>query len=250
MATSPLVINDRLYVHFGDDEKGFLTALDVETGREIWRHGKDGTAYASPLFAEFGGVRQIIEWNHEDLLGIEIQSGQLLWKYHLPHRGSNQNMPTPTIHNEHVLVGGENRGTRSIHPHIKEGKWVVTEKWNQKRAPLDMSTAVINNGQLYGMTHQGLGQLFCIDTESGNIIWQGPGRVGQNVAFLSIPGHLVALLDNGQLQIIEAKGAESRKVAEYKVADRSTWAAPVLLKEGILIKDRQELIRWSFTKTK
>ena len=113
-----------------------------------------------------------------------------------------------------------------------------------------MSTAVINNGQLYGMTHQGLGRLFCIDTESGNIIWQGPGRVGQNVAFLSFPGHLVALLDNGQLQIIEAKGAESRKVVEYKVADLSTWAAPVLLKDGILIKDRQELIRWSFTKTK
>jgi hypothetical protein len=52
------------------------------------------------------------------------------------------------------------------------------------------------------------------------------------------------------LQIIEAKGAESKKVAEYKVADRSTWSAPVLLKDAILIKDRQELIRWSFTKTK
>ena len=90
VATSPLVINDRLYVHFGDDEKGFLAALDVETGKEIWRHGKDGAAYASPLFAEFGGVRQIVEWNHEDLLGVETQSGQLLWKYHLPHRGSNQ----------------------------------------------------------------------------------------------------------------------------------------------------------------
>ena len=46
---------------------------------------------------------------------------------------------------------------------------------------------------------------------------------------------------------MEAKGAESKKIAEYKVADRPTWAAPVLLKEGILIKDRQELIRWSFT---
>lgn len=250
VATSPLVINDRLYVHFGDDEKGFLAALDVETGREIWRHGKDGAAYASPLFAEFGGVRQIVEWNHEDLLGVEIQSGQLLWKYHLPHRGSNQNMPTPTIHNGHVLVGGENRGTRSVHPHIKEGEWVVTEKWHQKRASLDMSTAVINNGQLYGMTHHSLGRLFCIDTESGNIIWQGPSRVGQNVAFLSIPGYIVALLNHGQLQIIEAKGTESKKVAEYKVADRPTWSAPVLLKNGILIKDRQELIRWSFTKTK
>ena len=83
---------------------------------------------------------------------------------------------------------------------------------------------------------------------AATLIWQGPSRVGQNVAFLSIPGYIVALLDHGQLQTIEAKGAESKKVAEYKVADRPTWSAPVLLKNGILIKDRQELIRWFFAK--
>ena len=99
------------------------------------------------------------------------------------------------------------------------------------------------------MTHHGLGQLFCVDTKNGKIIWQGTGRAGQNATFLSIPGYIVTLLDDGELQIIEAKGAESKKIAEYNVADRPTWAAPVLLKEGILIKDRQELIHWSFTST-
>lgn len=158
-------------------------------------------------------------------------------------------MPTPTIHNGHILVGGENRGLRSIHPHLEGGKWIVTEKWHQKRASLDMSTAVINRGQLYGMTHHSLGQLFCIDTKNGNIIWQGPGRAGQNATFLSMPGHILTLFDDGSLHIMEASGAESKKVAEYNVADKPTWAAPVLLKEGILIKDRHELIRWSFTVT-
>lgn len=245
--TSPLVVEDRLFIHFGNDDKGFLVALDIDSGNELWRNGKNGAAYSSPLYAEFEGVRQIIEWNHEDLQGVEIHSGRQLWKYHLPHRGTNQNMPTPTVHDGHVLVGGENRGLRSIHPHIKKDKWIVTEKWHQKRASLDMSTAVINRGQLYGMTHHGLGQLFCVDTKNGKIIWQGTGRAGQNATFLSIPGYIVTLLDDGELQIIEAKGAESKKIAEYNVADRPTWAAPVLLKEGILIKDRQELIRWSFT---
>ena len=247
--TSPLVVEDRLFIHFGNDNAGFLVALDLESGNELWRNGKDGASYSSPLYAELEGARQIIEWNHEDLQGVEINSGQQLWKYHLPHRGTNQNMPTPTIHDGHVLVGGENRGLRSIHPHLKEGKWIVTEKWHQKRASLDMSTAVINRGQLYGMTHHDLGQLFCIDTKNGNIIWKGPGRAGQNAAFLSIPGHIITLLDAGRLQIMEARGTESKKVAEYNVADRPTWAAPVLLEEGILIKDRQELIRWSFTAT-
>ena len=108
--TSPLVVDNRVYLHFGDDKKGFLSAMDVETGREIWRNGKDGAAYSSPLYAEIEGVRQIVEWNHEDLLGVELETGRTLWKYHLPHRGTNQNMPTPSIHDGHILVGGENRG--------------------------------------------------------------------------------------------------------------------------------------------
>ena len=244
-----MVIEDRLFIHFGNDDNGFLAALDLDSGNEIWRNGKEGASYSSPLYAEFEGTRQIIEWNHEDLQGVEINSGRQLWKYHLPHRGTDQNMPTPTIHDGHVLVGGENRGLRSIHPHLEGGKWIVTEKWHQKRASLDMSTAVINRGQLYGMTHHGLGQLFCIDTKNGNIIWQGPGRAGQNATFLSMPGHILTLFDDGSLQIMEGSGAESKKVAEYNVADKPTWAAPVLLKEGILIKDRDELIRWSFTVT-
>ena len=90
--TSPLVVDNRVYLHFGDDEKGFLSAMDVETGKEIWRNGKDGAAYSSPLYAEIEGVRQIVEWNHEDLLGVELETGRTLWRYHLPHRGTNQNL--------------------------------------------------------------------------------------------------------------------------------------------------------------
>ena len=56
-------------VHFGNDDIGALVAMDAKTGRELWRSGKDGTAYSSPLLADFGGVHQIVQWNHEALVG-------------------------------------------------------------------------------------------------------------------------------------------------------------------------------------
>ena len=248
--TSPLVVDNRVYLHFGDDEKGFLSAMDVETGKEIWRNGKDGAAYSSPLYAEIEGVRQIVEWNHEDLLGVELETGRTLWRYHLPHRGTNQNMPTPTIHNGHILVGGEKRGIRSIHPHLKNNEWTVSEKWHQTRAALDMSSAVINDNRLYGFSHYGLGELFCIDTTNGKILWKGPGRTGDNVTFLSVPGHVLALIDDGELQVLKADGTETRIVTRYKVADNPTWAAPVLLKDKLLIKDRDSLTLWQLSDTK
>jgi hypothetical protein len=67
------------------------------------------------------------------------------------------------------------------------------------------------------------------------------------VAFLSIPGHLLALLNDGQLQVVSANGEQFKKLTTYQVSDQSTWAPPVLLEDAILIKDSNTLTRWSLT---
>ena len=37
---------------------------------------KDGTSYSSPLLADFGDVHQIVQWNHEAIVGVEIETGK------------------------------------------------------------------------------------------------------------------------------------------------------------------------------
>ena len=98
--------DDRVVVHFGTDEEGLLVALDVDSGEEVWSLGKDGASYASPFKVELNGVRQIVEWNHLAVVGVESASGRRLWEYPFPHDGSNQNMPSPIFHRGRVIVGG------------------------------------------------------------------------------------------------------------------------------------------------
>ncbi|WP_345682296.1 PQQ-binding-like beta-propeller repeat protein [Novipirellula caenicola] len=244
-STSPIVDGDRVVAHVGNDDEGALVALHVKTGEEIWSQGSDGAAYSSPLVVEIQGVRQIIDWNHRALVGVESQSGKALWEFPLPKYTSNQNMPTPTFHNGQILLGGENRGIYGLEPVIENGEWSVKERWFQKDVALDMSTAVINGDLLFGFSHYMKGQLFCLDTATGEVRWRGPGRSGDNVAFLSIPNHIVALFDNGKLQVIKATDGDLEEVASYQVAESSTWAPPVLLKRTLLIKDKTSLTLWS-----
>ena len=244
-ATSPLVDGERVIIHFGGDEEGALVALDVKTGREIWSQGNDGASYSSPIVAQIQGVRQIIEWNHNDLVGIENTTGRPLWQYPFPHVGNNQNMPTPAVHNGQVIVGGENRGIRCVKPTRHGNGWTAKELWQQKEVALDMSTAVINDGLLYGFSHYGRGRIFCLDTKSGDLLWQGPFRSGEHASFLAIPGHILALLDSGELQVLSANGKRYEKIASYIVSENPTWAPPVLLKSRILVKDAKTLTLWS-----
>ena len=246
VSTSPIVDGERLIVHLGNDGAGALMAFDVKSGREVWKQGEHGTSYSSPLLVEIAGVRQVVQWNHETLAGVESRTGKLLWEYPAPHRSHNQNMPTPVFHKGRILLGGENRGIKCLEPLLKDGKWSVNRLWHQRKVALDMSTAVINGDHLYGMSHFKMGQIFCLDPRDGTIRWLSEGRIGQNVAFLALEGHVAALRSNGELRIIAADPAGYRARASYRVAPDQTWAPPVLLDSRILIKDLNRLTLWSF----
>ena len=247
-STSPIVDGKHVIVHFGTDEQGALVALDVASGKQAWSLGKAGASYSSPLVVEIDKVRQVVEWNHQALVGVDITSGRLLWEHPFPHVGSDQNMPTPAFHNGRILLGGENRGIHSLQPSRNGDKWTVKENWHQEKLALDMSSAVINGDLLYGFSHYDSGRLFCLDPRSGEILWQGPPRTGRNVMFLSIPGYVVALVDSGELQIVAASGKEYKKIASYRVAEGGTWAPPVLLEKGLLVKDVKTLTFWSWAR--
>lgn len=246
VSTSPIVDEDRLIVHLGNDKEGTLVALSVTNGKEFWRQGKDGTSYSSPLIVEIQGVRQVVMWNHEELVGVESKTGKALWGYPAPHRSHNQNMPTPVSHQGRIYLGGENRGIQCLEPNMKVGKWAVKKVWHQKKVALDMSTAVINNDLLYGMSHFKMGQIFCLEPKTGDIKWLSPGRIGQNVAFLSLRNHVAALRDSGEIQFVRAGTDTYQPVAKYQVAAGNTWAPPVLLEKKLLIKDLDRLTLWSF----
>ena len=140
----------------------------------------------------------------------------------------------------------ENRGLHLLEPRLENGEWSVLERWYQDKIALDMASAVVNDNRLYGLSHYSSGRLFCVDITNGEILWQSGGRTGDNATFLAVPKHVIALISNGQLQILEAAGKDSSVVASYDVSEKPTWSPPVLLSDGFLIKDQDTLTRWSF----
>ncbi len=249
-STSPVVDGKFVIAHFGTDFDGALIALDTATGKGIWSQGKDGPHYASPLVVTIRGVRQVIDWNERALVGVDVRSAEKLWEVTAKGTFLDQNMPTPVFHKGRIFLGAENRGIRCLEPRKKGDTWKVRQLWHQKEVSLDMSTAIINDGLLYGLSHRRQGRFFCLDPKTGKVLWQGPPQTGKHATFLAIPGYIVALINTGELRILKASGNKYEKVASYRVAPDRTWAPPVLLKDGILVKDRETLTRWSFASSK
>jgi hypothetical protein len=57
---------------------------------------------------------------------------------------------------------------------------------------------------------------------------------------------LLALKDDGELIVARAIGTRFEPLHRYSVADSPTWAHPLLLEKGIVVKDLETLTLWNF----
>jgi hypothetical protein len=84
-----------------------------------------------------------------------------------------------------------------------------------------------------------------MSTRDGKLLWSSEPRKGDNAAIL-LAGDLLFLLNtDAELIVAKASPASFQTVKTYTVAESETWAHPLVLSEGIVIKDFESLTLWT-----
>lgn len=245
-AVSPIVDRNLIFIHVGDDNKSAIMALDVKTGKEQWSSEQDGPGYASPILAELEGTRQLITLTDKAVIGLAVDSGQLLWRFPFPSEGSgcSQNIVTPIVYEKTIILSGPTKGTLAIKPTKAGSQWQAEPLWHNKDIAMHLSTPVLDGSFLFGLSVRRKGQFFCLDAKTGATLWITQGREGDQAIVLSADRVLTFLTVEGKLIIVRKNSKSFEPVAQYTVADSSVWAHPVLLDRQILIKDTSTLALW------
>lgn len=239
-ATSPIVDRGLVIVHLGG---GGLAAFDAQSGAEKWSWKGDGPAYVSPIVVELGGTRQVVTQSEKNIISVAESNGQLLWRIPFTTNFA-QNIVTPVVYGENLIFSGLNNGTMAIRPLKRGDEWVTEKLWQNQDASMYMSSPVLSGDFLFGFSHRNKGQFFCLDARSGATLWTTTGREGDNAAIVAAGNELLLLTNNAEL-IVARKSAKSfEQLRRYTVADSPTWAHPVVLDAGILIKDASNLALW------
>ena len=158
----------------------------------------------------------------------------------------DQNIVTPLVVGERIILSGLEQSTFAIELHADGETLSTREVWSNDRLPMYMSSPVVVGDRLFGFSNMRRGQFFCLDSETGEAVWSGEGRQGDNAALVVADGRVLALTSEAELFVIDPVASEFRPVAQYSVASSSTYAHPVPTAAGLLIKDSSTLALWSW----
>jgi outer membrane protein assembly factor BamB len=245
-AMSPIIDSGLLIVHVGDDDGGALRGLDPATGDEKWALAGHGPGYASPIVSVAGGVRHLVTMTDKAVIGVEVQSGSLLWTIPFPDEW-NENIVTPVVAGDILIVSGTRKGTfgyRLVKSDLKTGAWAAKQAWHNTDLPMYMSSPVVDGSMVYGFGSKRKGQLFCLDAQTGTTKWATEGRGGTNASIQIAGPNLVVLTTDGELLVVRRSPERYEEVKRYTVAESETWAQPALVPGGILVRDARGLTLW------
>jgi outer membrane protein assembly factor BamB len=237
---SPLVVGDLLIVHAGGHEGGALIAFDPATGKEKWTLEGDGPSYSSPILATFSGQLQLVIQVHRKILGVDPASGRALWSFPFV-TPCDQNIVTPLTAGDLIVVSSQDTGTQGIRPTRKGTEWVPLVAWHTQEVSMYMSSPVLVNGRVIGLSHRKKGQYFALDPATGTIEWKSEPGQGENAAFVLTAGALLVLEGDGTLLVLPPDAASFSPTHRYRIAESATFAHPVPTALGILVKDENGL---------
>jgi outer membrane protein assembly factor BamB len=231
---------ERVYVPVGSTKGATIVAFDKRTGKEAWRALNDETAYSSFVVATLAGVKQIVAFTADALVGLDRVSGKPLWR--VPFQtAAKRHAATPVIVGDMVVVNSYTFGTVATRI-TKEGEeFKAVQAWANRALKINLATPVLVGTHLYclGCNHD----YVCVETATGKLAWSAPG-FGRNEkdfsATIAVGTNLVVLNESGQLVLVAADPAKFTELGRLQVCG-NTWTHPALADGRLYVRDGREL---------
>ena len=238
--SSPLVDGDAVYVQAGQA----IFKLNKLNGDVIWKTGaNDGgmnSAFSSPMIATLAGRRQLIVQTRNELMGVEIEDGEILWRQKIEaFRGMN--IITPTIDGDSIFVSSYGGTTKLFELVATSNGFDLQQRW-MLPAQGYMATPVVVDGHAY--THLRNQRFACYDLKNGVEKWKTT-KFGKYASLVAVGDKILALDQNGTLMLLKVN-PESFELLDKREVGSDTWAHLALQGNQVFIRGLEELVMYQW----
>jgi outer membrane protein assembly factor BamB len=234
-ASAPLLCDGKLILNPGA-QGASLVALDPQTLKEVWRSPGRRTSRSYFITGTFGGVKQIVGFDHDSLGGWAPDTGKRLWMLDTPDRTEDAGEALFES-NGQLLVSTSNRAT-ALYRFGANG--VIEEK-----------PAAVNpkpRGQIHALSRRlaiGIGDGLCCLNLDDEL------KEGWHFTEDTLPHAWFALVDasqqlwiftsDGTLHVMKFSASKVGVLASWKLCDAIT-AYPALTADRLFVRSNTALL--------
>jgi outer membrane protein assembly factor BamB len=235
--TSPLIVDELLIVQVGGPDGRSLVAFDRKTGDEVWSTGNDRVGYQSPVLAELAGKRQIVAFTNLSLMGVDPNSGELLWSREYGDEEQDGSANPVLLGDDRILLMSRSEMT-AYRVTSDEGTFTIEPAWTSTALKGSFATPVLHEGHLYGFDGNFLS---CVDAEDGERVWKSRPPGGRGL--ILVDGHLVIFTNDGDVVVAQASPEGYAERARVNVSKYGTYTYPSFADDAIFVRNIDDIAR-------
>jgi len=246
LAETLMVHGDMLICTPGGREHNII-ALNKISGDLIWttKGLSQIPAYCSPLLIEIGGRNLLITHTKDDILGVDADTGKLLWNHDHTNRYS-VHPNTPLYHDGQVFCfSGYGKGGPMLK--LNEDGSKITKMWFSESLNSRMGGAVYIDGYIFGSGDSNR-EWQCIDWKTGKLIYESK-EIGNGVV-IAAEGLLYFYSQRGELALVKPESSSFNIISKTKISVGSGqhWAHPVINNGRLFVRHGNVLIAYNVRK--
>ena len=239
LSESLLLDGDNVICKPGGPETA-LVALDKRSGEIVWKSPSaegDLAGYASCTIGECDGLRIILTLTAKALIGVDADSGRLLFRYQR-ETPFDENITVPIYHDGHVFISTRTVGSELLKINVNGDGASLTPVWKNEQFDNQHGGVILLDGHLYGSCHvTNDARWVCVDWLTGRQLWaQWPKNKG---SLTYADGMLYTINEKGRLRLVPAEPGGYRVAAEFSIpkgGEGPTWAHPVVCDGRLYIR--------------
>jgi outer membrane protein assembly factor BamB len=231
MASSPVLVKDRLIVPMDNSGESFIAAVDTKYGKNVWKAERPRDInWVTPLVRTVGSTTEVLFDGPTGLTAYDASSGEKRWASKLTH-GS---IATGVLDGDmlYMPVGGVTA--------IKLGPKGPGEKptMTAKDAQPGMPSPLVYAGKIY--TANGRGVVTCVDAKTGKLFYKEALKGAFSASPIAGDGKVYLFNETGICTVLDAKTSEFEPLATNELGEE-ILGTPAIANGRIYIRTNKAL---------
>lgn len=237
LSESPLVLADRILVNPGAPGAS-IVALRKSDGSLLWKSESDEAGYSSAVLHELGGIRQAIFFTGERALGVDVETGKLLWSYNqVANRTAN--IATPIVRRNRVFLSSDyGTGAALLELTPVNTGIAAREVYFTRDMRNHHASSVLVREHLYGFSSA---ILTAMNFNTGQVAWRDRSVGKGSVVYAD--ERLYLFSEGGTVGLAAANPDAYREHGRFQLKTGSlpTWSHPVVADGKLFLRDQDRL---------